>query len=418
MIRPHLAIFAFFLLSISLAAGQEKKVYALAATAGSSAAVAESSEVPFGKIVFEHPRRIKGTALLEKLPVFSTDNAPWSGTFFADGRRIHVTPATGIAFQPNKTEERQLRKLGEAAREEKQAALHSLTSLDLNTFIHYEGVRQPDGSVLASRVEFQHAQMEKGEVRLWSKIDPVITAPDYMRLQPGEIRLQGKKFTLVPDRDAQAYVERLGERLVPEHQKQLAFDNPLKIPFRFYLVNDQSFNASAYPNGVVIVHAGVFNVLENEAQLAFILSHEITHAIEKHYWRQHEYHRKVLAALNIFSVPIRARYSRTLENQADRIGLEWMLAAGYDIREAPRTWKIVSARHEYGPLGLLWQTHDGHAIRQSQLLAELHNEYADVNYTVLRRDSSEFHWVGERLQNRFPARRSEVASSVTAAPSH
>jgi len=63
------------------------------------------------------------------------------------------------------------------------------------------------------------------------------------------------------------------------------------------LVDDKSFNASAYPNGVVVVHSGLFDVLENEAQLAFVLSHEMTHSIEKHVWREHEYHKKALMAL-------------------------------------------------------------------------------------------------------------------------
>jgi predicted Zn-dependent protease len=79
----------------------------------------------------------------------------------------------------------------------------------------------------------------------------------------------------VPSKEAQDYVQRIGESLIPAHQKELAVGDPLKIPFRFYLIQDRSPNASAYPNGVVIVHSGLFNTLENESQIAFVLSHEI-----------------------------------------------------------------------------------------------------------------------------------------------
>ncbi len=38
--------------------------------------------------------------------------------------------------------------------------------LNLDTFMHYEGIRQSDGSILAKKVEFQHAELEGGEAKM------------------------------------------------------------------------------------------------------------------------------------------------------------------------------------------------------------------------------------------------------------
>jgi predicted Zn-dependent protease len=158
-----------------------------------------------------------------------------------------------------------------------------------------------------------------------------------------------------------------------------------------------------------VVHTGVFNVLENEAQLAFVLSHEITHSIEKHTWQEHEYHKKALMAVQIGGIigaayggrgvsdltnmvvsGIRNGYARSLENQADRVGLQWMLASGYDIREAPRSWKAVSLKYGDHGTNVFYSNHDNNTTRRSYLMAELRNNYSDVDYSELKKNSEGF----------------------------
>jgi hypothetical protein len=296
---------------------------------------------------------IKRTALLEKLPSLIKDDSGWTGLIYADGQRITVSRATSVSLKPNLAEG------SNAARDKDKSSddpNFTPDSLNLDTFVYYEGERQPDGSIQAQKVEFQHVEVANAEARMWRRFAPRVTEPDYASFQPGVLKMHWATFKIVPDHHAQDYISKLGNSLIPAHQKDLPEGDPLKIPFKFYLV-DKSFNAASYPNGVVIVNSGVFDVLENEAQLAFVLSHEISHAVEKHVWLQHQYHRNELIALqagaafipfgggivtDLFAAGIRNQYFRSLENQADRVGLEWMLAAGYDIREAPQSWKAVS----------------------------------------------------------------------------
>ncbi len=353
---------------------------------------------------------IERTALLEKLPSLTKGDSGWTGLIYADGQRITVSPATAVSLKPNLAERRNS---GRDKGKSSEGPNFTPDSLNLDTFVYYEGGRQPDGSIQAQKVEFQHAEVTNDEVRIWRRFAPRVTEPDYTSFQPGELKMHWATFKIVPNHQAQDYISKLGNSLIPAHQKDLPEADPLKIPFKFYLVDKKSFNAASYPNGVVIVNSGVFDVLENEAQLAFVLSHEISHAVEKHVWLQHQYHRNELLALraggafipyggsfvaDLLASGIRNQYSRSLENQADRVGLEWMLAAGYDIREAPQSWKAVSRAKGDSLTNPFWASHDNATARRSYLMAELRNNYSDVDYSILRKDSDEFHRVADAVK--------------------
>jgi len=341
----------------------------------------------------------------------------WHGLLFADGQRVVVNDATSMTMKRNKSERKEA-KADKTELPSEGVKVTSLDGIDLDTFVHYEGLRQRDGTVLATKLEFRHAELEDGEAKMWRHLSPMIKDADYMSFKPRELKMANQKYKLVPSKEAQDYISKLGEGLIPAHQRELLYGSDLKIPFKFFLVEDKSFNAAAYPNGVVIVHFGVFDVCENEAQLAFILSHEVTHAIEKHVWQQHEYHKGALMALriggaigagfggravadlaNMVEAGIRNGYARSLENQADRVGVESMLASGYDIREAPRAWKAVSKKYGDRATNLFWDNHDNNTTRRSYLMSELRNNYSDVDYSQLKKDSEEFHRVAEAVQS-------------------
>ena len=135
---------------------------------------------------------------------------------------------------------------------------------------------------------------------------------------------------------------------------------------RIYVMDRQLFNATAAPNGYIEVWSGLLLRAENDAQLAFVLGHEITHFGENHSLEQWNNTKgwataamvitlgaglagvyygvdlssvgdlAYLAALSsIFS------YGRGHESEADRLGLQRAAAAGYDPREAARIWSAL-----------------------------------------------------------------------------
>jgi hypothetical protein len=368
------------------------------------------------KVFVEDTRVVKRTALIEQMPSLVKSGSGWEGDIRADGEKIHVLPTTSVTLKPDKSEKKKLRTEGEHAEVKN---LTSLEAVNLDTFIHYEGIRQTDGVIEATKVEFQHAELEPGETKLWKRLEPKIKEPNYSSLTPGELSMPSCVYEfcthyIVPSKEAQDYITELGQSLIPPHQKALPADDPLKIPFQFYLVQDKTFNAVSYPNGLVLVHSGVFDVLQNEAQLAFVLAHEISHAVENHAWEANHYHRKELIALEaggafvpfgggvasgLAASAIKNAYVRSLENQADRVALEWMLTAGYDIREAPASWTAVSLKEGDEPVNPIWSSHDNKTMRRSYLMAELRNNYSDVDYSKLKKDSEEFHQVAEIVQD-------------------
>jgi tetratricopeptide (TPR) repeat protein len=129
---------------------------------------------------------------------------------------------------------------------------------------------------------------------------------------------------------------------------------------RVYVVNQPYFNASMAPNGVMIVFTGLLLRAQNEAQLAFVLGHEIGHYVGRHSLQQWRKVKDTAGALLIFSIGTSAAgvgilgsvaelaaastiygYSRDKEREADAFGFESMSGAGYAGRECAATWRYL-----------------------------------------------------------------------------
>ena len=189
----------------------------------------------------------------------------------------------------------------------------------------------------------------------------------------------------------QGYVSSLGQSLVPP-------DIPASTTFSFRVVQDIYPNASTLPDGRIYVTTGMLAHVENEAQLAMVLGHEIGHVIKEHTLeslrRQRSGQRRnkiigaaagaalggflggkkggggaavqgaaagaaggTLAAMAINAI-IRSRYSKEQEKEADLIGARLALGRGFDPEEAARFW---DKQHElFGQRSL--NTKIGHSL--------------------------------------------------------
>ena len=361
--------------------------------------------------------KVNRVALLQKAPALEkVKPGAWQGDLIADAR-ILVTEATAVTIRRN-TEEREASKARGTDKEE-SAPLTSLDDINLDTFVHYEGTTQPDGSVLASKIEFEHAELTKGEADLRKQWTPKLKEPDYAASKPGQLKMFYKKYQLLADKEAQEYLSDLGEILIPQHQKDLPAGNPLKIPFHFYVVVKKVPDLNSFESGTIAVNSGLFDVLENEAQLAFLLEQEIAQILEKQGWRDREYHKRQLRALEagqFAALPVAGLpyafvpaeksvlngddYARSLQNQAERDGLAWTLASGFDIREAPKAWKAVSLKGIPSE-NVLWTMYEA---RQSYAAAELKIHYSSVDYANLKKDNDDFHRIAQRIQAAAKAR--------------
>lgn len=87
--------------------------------------------------------------------------------------------------------------------------------------------------------------------------------------------LLSQQYQLYGNDQVQSYVSRVGQRLVNESDSR-------EIPFNFQVVDSEEINAFAIPGGYVYVTTGLLQTAENEAQLASVLAHEISHINKRH----------------------------------------------------------------------------------------------------------------------------------------
>jgi predicted Zn-dependent protease len=151
------------------------------------------------------------------------------------------------------------------------------------------------------------------------------------------------------------YLARVGDRLTPDEVR--AAGGP---GFTFAVIRDPTLNAFAMPNGKVYVHTGLLSRLDNEAQLAMVLGHEMTHVTHRHAFGVHADTAKAQTAVDAVAMGPTASailglglqlaalasidgYGRDLERDADDGGLANLVRAGYDPNEAPKVFELLRA---------------------------------------------------------------------------
>ena len=126
------------------------------------------------------------------------------------------------------------------------------------------------------------------------------------------------------------YVEEVAKNL-------LIKDKKLFRELRFYTLKSNATNAFATDQGIVFVTTGLLSQITSEAQLAFILAHEISHYQQEHVLDSYSYQRENRSA----SIEQMSVYSQERELEADRLGLEMYARAGYSKDEIIPTFDVL-----------------------------------------------------------------------------
>ena len=188
-----------------------------------------------------------------------------------------------------------------------------------------------------------------------------------------EARLRRSPFAL-RDPHLQRYVQDIACRLATEHCADL----------RVHLVRTPFFNATMAPNGMMQVWTGLLLRVDNEAQLAAVIGHEIGHYLQRHQLDRLRDVKKRSAFgqfLGMFGLVGMAgqvgllagmfAYGREHESEADRIGSLLMRRAGYDAAEAANIWENLQlelkARADGEQNSPLFATHPPAEERQAAL---------------------------------------------------
>ena len=165
-------------------------------------------------------------------------------------------------------------------------------------------------------------------------------------------------------------VKRVGQRItraVEEYYKTKGLSNELQgYRWEYNLVEDKAVNAWCMPGGKIVVYTGLLPITQNEASLAAVMGHEVSHAIFNHgnermsqqmgaqaveLGLQVALANKPAATRDLFlgaygagaQVGVLLPFSRKHELEADRYGLIWTAMAGYNPREVIGLWKRMEA---------------------------------------------------------------------------
>lgn len=236
---------------------------------------------------------------------------------------------------------------------------------------------------------YRHKQREHSE---YAYLINIRDASDELTTRTGDkVKIED---TLYDNPLAQDYVNRVGQSLVPAGSTRL---------YAFKITLNPVPEARSLSTGTVYVSSGLLSLIDNEAQLAYILGHEIAH-VEKEHWREDvlvahgadDYNEKqqkkrailgavisaaagavgygggdagrliggaaLMVAPSILKLVVRdavATWDRLQEDDADQMGLKYMLERNYDPNEVPKFYanmRRTTQRDQRSRLGFMADT--------------------------------------------------------------
>ena len=193
-----------------------------------------------------------------------------------------------------------------------------------------------------------------------------------------EIRV-GKQYSMEVEKSAHLvtdpviveYVNRIGQNLVK--------NSDAKVPFTIKVIDSDEINAMALPGGFFYVNSGLIMNCDEEAELAGVMAHEISHVVAHHAARQQtKLNYAQLASIPLMimtegtwtgygiyeasqlAIPISfLKFSRMDEAEADYLGVQYMYKAGYDPQSFITLFEKLDSleKHKPGTLAKAFSDH-------------------------------------------------------------
>ena len=211
----------------------------------------------------------------------------------------------------------------------------------------------------------------------------------------------------IRDPQLQAYMDALTCRLAGD----------LCADIRVYVLRLPYFNATMAPNGMMQIYSGLLLRCSNEAQLAAVLAHEISHYRMRHSLNNWRRTRATADALLAFSViggignagavgylisggvagATLARFSRDQEAEADRLASTMLADAGYDLHPVVELWQGALAEEAANPRGFLSAIFADHPPTPARIaaLAQAAGQHAG---SLTGAEAWQAHWLRHHAQ--------------------
>lgn len=211
----------------------------------------------------------------------------------------------------------------------------------------------------------------------------------------------GQTYGFYEDQKLSAYVDRIGQGIARNtHQPN--------TQYHFKVLDTPIVNAFAVPGGYVYVTRGILAYLNDEAELAGVIGHELGHVNARHIARQMSLQQVTSLGLNLGSAVsenfrryaglaefgagmLFLKFSRDDERQADDLGVEYSSKAGYDANRMAAFFETLERLHPQGGAGLpdWFSTHPNPANRLTAVrtkTAEWQKTLAKPKYAINRNE--------------------------------
>jgi hypothetical protein len=187
-----------------------------------------------------------------------------------------------------------------------------------------------------------------------------------------------KSVKFINDPVVTEYVNRVGQNIVK--------NSDAKVPFTIKVIDSDEINAMALPGGYFYVNSGLILAADDEAELAGVMAHEISHVAAHHQMREQTRLNYAqfgtipliflggglgygLYEASGLAVPITfLKFSRDFERQADFLGIQYMYRAGYDPQGLPSMFEKIEHLQKTKP-NLVEKTFSDHPQTPDRILA-------------------------------------------------
>jgi predicted Zn-dependent protease len=189
-----------------------------------------------------------------------------------------------------------------------------------------------------------------------------------------EVELQS---LLLTDPVITEYVNRIGQQLVR--------NSDAKVPFTIKVIQSDEVNAFALPGGFFYVNTGLLLAVENEAELAGVMAHEIAHVAARHVTRN----QSKMQLFNYLSIPLAMvggpavlavrdaasiavpmsymKFTRDAEREADLLGIEYAYKSGYDPRAMVDLFERFDVKDRKSKLNALAKAFATHPMTEDRI---------------------------------------------------
>lgn len=196
-----------------------------------------------------------------------------------------------------------------------------------------------------------------------------------------------KQMQVINDPRIAPFIENIGKRLLTAPEAEAG-----NYAYSFKVVNEKSINAFALPGGPTFTHTGLISAADNEAQIAGVLAHEISHVVLRHGTSN-------VSKANLLQIPamlggavagggmlgqlaqlgvglgansIMLKFSRTAESDADLLGTRIMHRVGYNPIEMARFFeKLEAETGKQGAVAQFFSDHPNPGNRVKAVSAEI-----------------------------------------------